>query len=302
MATPGNDGPRPAESLHGSASTSPPAAFPIKWQVLHYIHPVGDNLLCSMCKLPMHEPVTTIPCQHTVCSACLVDELVRTNMYNGRARCPVCQAAMSVQQHGAFFRPADPAYEEQLAALVVTCPAPFCRWAGSRGTLEASHAATCDYTLVGCIDDDCSGIVIRGAQAAADQCLHHQGVCRLCNEIIDDMAHEIHHRAKFCRGSATVPPTGAAAAASSSRPDPEQRLRGLVAKLNELVAGRDAQRAKVRRLAADKNAPLAELEENEDELARMQRQLDALSSYVLHRRRVINGEAAPHILQPIRVL
>lgn len=69
----------------------------------------------------MHQPVTTIPCQHIVCYACLVSYLVRSNAHDGRARCPVCQTTICVRHHGAFSHEADRIYESLLAKLAVRC-------------------------------------------------------------------------------------------------------------------------------------------------------------------------------------
>lgn len=184
--------PLPAPS--GQTATVQNRAPAIDWAGLEYVGQVDDNLLCAICKIPFHTPVTTHQCRHTFCCQCLGRHLDNLEELGRPELCPLCRTELEETAVGAFWGPADRIVEALLEQLQVRCPGKLCKWTGPRGSLE-NHVKTCNSTPVPCVDGSCPKTILRGAQE--EVCLHHQGTCILCDEAMEvSQVHE--HRSTVC--------------------------------------------------------------------------------------------------------
>lgn len=167
----------------------------IDWAALDYVNPVDENLLCAICKTPFHEPVTTIQCRHTFCEVCIDQHLRNLDDLGHDEACPLCRTDLTeTTDDNKLYSPSDRIVIALLDDLVVKCPGKLCRWTGARGSLEP-HATTCDSILVPCVDECCTGVIMRGSQGQI--CLHHKKACELCGDIIV-RAQQLEHRATVC--------------------------------------------------------------------------------------------------------
>jgi len=171
--------PRSRSSSHpGSASRDSSAScsdrasclLPINYQDLHYEAEVDKSLECPICRTPFYLPLTTKPCGHTFCAACL-----------GRALeiqpvCPIDRTPLDSSRDVCHTR----VVLDQLDRLRVRCPNRGCDHVCARELLPVHYERYCDYTLVHCPDPECDLRVARVDARGDRGCLHSYTTCQYC--------------------------------------------------------------------------------------------------------------------------
>ena len=132
-----------------------------------YVDQVNQNLICSICCSPFHEPVTT-PCQHTFCLNCFHSHF---EAREGTAACPLCNSAIELAWT-----------QSKIVSLMVDELEVFCEnkdagcpWTGQRQLFQ-SHVNICHFIFKNCGNSGCEfqafdlSIHANECQYALDEC------------------------------------------------------------------------------------------------------------------------------------
>ncbi|KAK5656250.1 hypothetical protein OQA88_5012 [Cercophora sp. LCS_1] len=175
---------RPSSAGGASCSTRP-LFLPINYQELHYEAEVDKSLECPICRTPFHLPLTTKPCGHTFCAACL-DRALEIQPV-----CPIDRQPLDLSRDVCHTR----VLLDQLDRLRVQCPNRGCDHVCARELLAVHYERYCDYTLVHCPDPECSLRVARIDARADKGCLHAYTTCQYCEKEIMLASLEEHYDA-----------------------------------------------------------------------------------------------------------
>ncbi|KAK4451828.1 TNF receptor-associated factor 6 [Podospora aff. communis PSN243] len=159
--------------------------LPINYQDLQYDSEVDKSLECPICRTPFYLPLTTKPCGHTFCAACL-DRALEIQPV-----CPIDRQPLDATRDLCHTR----VLLDQLDRLRVKCPNRGCDQVCSRELLAVHYERHCEYTLVHCPAPECDLRVARVDARAEKGCLHTYTACQYCDKSVMVAALEEHYDA-----------------------------------------------------------------------------------------------------------
>lgn len=145
----------------------------INLRALTYAGTVDENLMCSICRCPLIDPITT-SCDHTFCLECIEESLLHNST------CPIDRSKLDAKS---TLRGRSPKIiRNQLDSLKAHCPC--CDIAIARSMLENHMEKYCPESLMRCpgrnTEMGCEHPIKR--KFSSEGCLHYHTACPDCQE------------------------------------------------------------------------------------------------------------------------
>jgi TNF receptor-associated factor 5 len=145
----------------------------IQLRALTYSDAVDENLMCSICRCPLVDPITT-SCDHTFCFECIEESLLHNST------CPIDRSTLDAKVTLASRAPK--IIRNQLDSLRAKCPC--CDAAIARSMLENHMEKYCPDSMMRCpgrnTEVGCEHLVKR--KLSTKGCLHYYTDCPDCQE------------------------------------------------------------------------------------------------------------------------
>lgn len=145
----------------------------IQLRALTYTGTVDENLMCSICRCPLIDPVTT-SCDHTFCFECIEESLLHNST------CPIDRSGLDVKKTLQSRSPK--IIRNQLDSLKAKCPC--CDTAIARSMLENHMEKYCPESMMRCpgrnTEMGCEHLIKR--KFSNKGCLHYYTDCPDCQE------------------------------------------------------------------------------------------------------------------------
>lgn len=171
-------------------------AVSIEYDLLSYVTPPQESLLCPVCKNVLLDPLQT-PCCHLICTTCLEKSLAE------KLECPVDRTRLP---RGLSECSAPPRWLNQIIdELVINCPYSGCHRIFPRSSLQWHLRSECPRQPVPCPSASCQLTVLRCHYRDAI-CEHVTNTCAHCDITLmakdmplhlDDCS-ELSHQCKYC--------------------------------------------------------------------------------------------------------
>jgi TNF receptor-associated factor 5 len=145
----------------------------IQLRALTYVDTVDENLMCSICRCPLVDPITT-SCDHTFCFECIEESLLHNST------CPIDRSPLDSK---ATLQGQTPKIiRNQLDSLRAKCPC--CDAAIARSMLENHMEKYCPDSMMRCpgknTEVGCEHLIKR--KLSNKGCLHYYTDCPDCHE------------------------------------------------------------------------------------------------------------------------